>query len=268
MDLGFTPHFRFLVVSDVSLHSSAVLAETCLQKGIEVDAVLVLGPFAFGDYLTEDGERPASSMDQATPRKFYEDEGEATSIIGQLENIGRVVHLSRSQSDHVSNFTVSSSNCNGEVVELADSLFTFGIYRSVDRNEIEHHLSAAQTMIELSDEYIGSPSIKPAIILLSNLPPVGNFSHPSLLLHICSEFRQATDTRDLGWKASEPMIYVGSLRTCGEARVVEAKGVSLDTKPSFPSGAVSPALELKWEIARQEKIQIDTKRLIHLPVHV
>jgi hypothetical protein len=139
------PLMKILLVQSPSLHSAAVLAETLLIASIDIDVVLVLCPFGLdvGDHLVEDGgtqrfgERPEITLG--------EDEGEFTSTVNQLENIGRVVFQSDALHVHP---TLHSVCCTNRFVELAPALFVSG--SAIKPIEHKHH-SAECTVTAKSD---------------------------------------------------------------------------------------------------------------------
>ena len=133
------PSARLVMCANPSLHSACCLSEALLSEKIQVDGIIVLGPFKRGSEDHDALETAEAAFNKATGMGSDPAlvaamaAGDFTSIISQLENSGRVVYLhgpgdplTKSSNGRNPQLTVFSANANDALVEVAPSLFVAG----------------------------------------------------------------------------------------------------------------------------------------------
>jgi hypothetical protein len=184
-----TRSLEVLLISEAGLHSAAAIAETILELEVQVDLVLHIGSFIIGDY-----ETPESENGDARKAVNYQMLGEITTIISQLENIGRVVYL---ENDTISgggspSLTSDSSNANGHAVEVAAALFVTGCTDRInddERTELLNnvHSLASNVLKPRHESRSDNLFSKSSVILLENNecpPPTSSAVEQEVVLHV------------------------------------------------------------------------------------
>lgn len=268
---------KFLLVAEPSLHSAAVLAETCLERGLDFDIVFVIGPFARnkGD---RDSDHPPVATNEENACKIIstsEAQGEITSIICQLENIGRVIYVC-GEGDPLSGFsphqfTSTSSEANDLIsLEIAPSLFVTGFCadgRTKSSENEAHVISAALSSLSALDDASETESALIFLTARNNYETnyVATDSVPSCLLQV---FRHSRDllvkptfstTKDLPFSLKLRSLWAdGAFCTCC---------VNLKSSQSNDD-APSTATKLRWQVSNIREQYIDPSRFRLLPVEL
>lgn len=215
---------RVVLISEAGLHSAAVLAETIISMDIEADVVLHSGDFFLGDY--ESGDCKNGDVRNMIN---YQVLGELTTIISQLENIGRVVYIGDSPSvdSNAPSLTSQSSNANSSVVEVASSLFVTGVAHTVSSTERSSILEQAHSSINCHLKQRCGEQVSGSVVLIeSDESETGVDS--LAVLHVCKAPKRRKESKISNDEVVtvKSLVLTKPLWACGGFTVVTMECVS------------------------------------------
>jgi len=264
-------------IAQPSLHTAGLLAEHFLKTRVPVDIIAISGAFNISNVDHE----PATQVEfegnyshyptNESNIPGYVTEGSITSIIGQLESMGRVVYLPGSTRDksahdadeHQPHLTAHSTNLSCNLVEIAPTLFISGLEAPVNDDAIAAFF---EMTTEVLAQHCSDSDPEPALIVVSNASPALLGTRPEVLLSVGAEPEAQSHITPDEVSASEAIAVT---QECGVSREHKLKplystghfvvtGVRVSTDSENSTGT--------WEIARASEGFLDVKRHAQLPL--
>jgi len=264
-------------IAQPSLHSAGLLAEHFLKTRVPVDIIAVTGPFNVSNVDHE----PATQIEiegncshypaNQSSVPDYVTEGSITSIIGQLESMGRVVYLpgyTRAPSTHYTDghqphLTAHSTNLSSNLVEIAPSLFVSGLEAPICD---EATAGFFEKTSEVLAHNCSTSDPEPALILVSNGILALQNTRLEVLLNIGVEAEGQSQVDLDITSASEAIATTQECDTSREHHL----------KPLYSTGhflvihvRVSTERDDSseiWKVARASKGHLDINRHAQLPL--